>query len=397
MKMKKIWLLSGILMISLLFTACLNFENSEAVDTVISGDCGESMKYTIKSGTLTISGTGDMEVYYHFEDIPWYPYKDTIEKVIVESGVISIDGWAFYGFTALKSAIIGDSVIKVPSQAFVDCSSLESVLIGDSTKSIGNAAFYNCKSLKNVHFGKSVESFDEDAFQHCDKLESFTVSEGNKTFMSLNGVLLSKDSATLIKYAGAAKEYVVPGNVKTIKTDSFDDNIHLKSLIVPDSVMSIEDGAFGSKYIERISIGNITDATKASGYAIGDDVYDVDGTTEISEDDPIGNSVFLRVGESYVKQQTYKITFTLSEDESVSFQYYVGEKITLPNVLTKRGLGMKCTPDLPETMPAENLTVTVTYKQSSSEGSESDNTTTIIIAGVAVVIVAGLAGFFILN
>ena len=83
--MKKIWLLSGILMISLLFTACLNFENSDAVDTVVSGNCGESMEYTIESGTLTISGTGDMGEYGLLIDRPWHPYKDTIEKVIVTS------------------------------------------------------------------------------------------------------------------------------------------------------------------------------------------------------------------------------------------------------------------------------------------------------------------------
>ena len=394
--MKKIFVLSGILIASLLFTACLNFENSEATDTVISGDCGESMKYTIESGTLTISGTGNMKDYGDYEYMPWHPYKDKIEKVVVESGVTSIDSCAFYQFTALKSAIIGDSVIEVPNQAFVECSSLESVIIGDSAKSIGVSAFSECTSLKTVQFGKSIESFGEYAFEYCDKLESFTVSEDNKTFKSLNGVLLSKDSTALIKYAGAAKEYVVPGDVKTIKTDSFDDNVHLKSLIVPDSVVSIENGAFRSQHIERISIGNITDATKANGYAIGDEVYDINGT-EISESDPIGNSVFLRVDEdSYVRQQTYKITFILSNDESVSFQYYVGEKIALPDVLTKKGLEMKCTPDLPETMPEENLTVTVTYEQSSTE-SGSDNTTTIIIAAVAVVIVAGLAGFFIIN
>jgi len=51
-----------------------------------SGSCGENVTYSFveSTGTLTISGTGDMS------NSPWYSYRSSIKKVVINNGVTSI-------------------------------------------------------------------------------------------------------------------------------------------------------------------------------------------------------------------------------------------------------------------------------------------------------------------
>lgn len=100
------------------------------------------------TGTLTISGTGDMTDYY---SAPWYNRRGEIRAVIIENGVTSIGNYAFYYCTGLTSVTIPDSVTSIGDSAFDNCSSLTSIAIPNSVKSIGNTAFYGCRGLDGVY------------------------------------------------------------------------------------------------------------------------------------------------------------------------------------------------------------------------------------------------------
>ncbi len=99
------------------------------------------------AGTLTISGTGDMQ-----RDWQWGRSGSKIKNVIIQSGVTSIDSDAFSGCRAMKSVIIPDSVTSVGNYAFDDCSSLTSVTVPGSMTEIRDSAFCDCGSLKNVYY-----------------------------------------------------------------------------------------------------------------------------------------------------------------------------------------------------------------------------------------------------
>ena len=57
----------------------------------LGGSCGRNLKWNLKNGTMTISGTGDMyEPEMALEEIPWYLNRELITTVIIEAGVNSI-------------------------------------------------------------------------------------------------------------------------------------------------------------------------------------------------------------------------------------------------------------------------------------------------------------------
>ena len=113
-----------------------------AADVVASGTCGENLTWALDSeGTLTISGTGEMDNYYDGYGIPWYEDTESIVKVVVEDGVTSIGECAFSFCSSLASVTIPDSVTSIGSSAFRGCSRLASVTIPDSVTSIGDRAY----------------------------------------------------------------------------------------------------------------------------------------------------------------------------------------------------------------------------------------------------------------
>ena len=73
--MKKRILVLAIVLI--IITLCLFSVNSYAAT---SGSCGDNVTWELDTatGTLTISGSGDMNNYDYYQDnnAPWYSYKD---------------------------------------------------------------------------------------------------------------------------------------------------------------------------------------------------------------------------------------------------------------------------------------------------------------------------------
>ena len=117
-----------------------------------SGSCGENVTYSFVSstGTLTISGTGDMYSYSDESDRPWHNYRSSIKKVVINNGVTSIVSGAFSYCSGLTSVTIPNSVTSIGGGAFADCTGLTSVTIPNSVTSIGSGAFYDCTGLTSM-------------------------------------------------------------------------------------------------------------------------------------------------------------------------------------------------------------------------------------------------------
>ena len=224
--MKKIISLFLSLTMLLSLTAGLDFS---AYAETIKGECGENVTYSFdsKTGTLIISGTGDM----YFSDYSEF-YKN-IKVVIIEKGVTSIVYCAFENCTSLTSVTIPDSVTSIGYEAFYECTNLTSVTIPDSVTSIEENTFYGCKSLTSVTMPNSVTSIGYFAFYDCTSLTSVTIPKG----------VTSIDNSAF-ENCISLTSVTIPDSVTSIGEDAFEDCESLTSVTIPDGITSIGDHAF---------------------------------------------------------------------------------------------------------------------------------------------------------
>lgn len=157
-----------------------------------------------------------------------------------------------------KNSIIpaDGSVTSIGDESFDGCSGLTSIAIPDSVTIIGDRAFYDCKNLINLTIGKGVTSIGENAFHGCSALEQIIVSKENIIYHSAGNCLIETESKTLIL---GCKTSTIPsdGSVLTIGCGSFESNTNLVSIVIPDSITTIEEDAFWEcTGLKRITIGN---------------------------------------------------------------------------------------------------------------------------------------------
>ena len=151
---------------------------------ILSGEQGDLTWTLDNSGTLTISGTGDMiptvesdEEHYSIR-YSWREHYELIKNVIIHEGVTSIGDWAFAGCSSVESITLPDSVTNIGEYAFWGCESLQSITIPDGVVSIGEAAFWQCTSLQSVSLPDSVINIEGIAFCECTSLQSIIIPDG---------------------------------------------------------------------------------------------------------------------------------------------------------------------------------------------------------------------------
>ncbi len=210
------------------------FSEGDVVDVPqakASGNCGTGVNWNLDTdGTLTISGSGQMEDGFGESFLPSY-YQNAVKKVIIQNGITRIGGAAFFGLTNLKEVTIPESVTSIGYQAFSGC------------------------GMSTILIPASVTTIEEGAI-NSNSLTAIAVSDKNKNFTSVDGVLFSKDKTELVAYPGgkSAASYAIPEGTKKIGIMAFFELNYPKSIIVPASVEYIGEQGFGymGKKLESI-------------------------------------------------------------------------------------------------------------------------------------------------
>jgi hypothetical protein len=130
--------------------------------------------------------------------------------------------------------------------------------VPDSVTNIGESAFSGCSDLTTVTIPKNVASIGGLVFELCRNLGDISVDALNTSYSSVDGVLIDKNHATLIKYpSGKAGSYTVPNGVTTIGEFAFSGSDNLTSVTVPNSVAAIGEFAFSAcPNLTSISVPN---------------------------------------------------------------------------------------------------------------------------------------------
>lgn len=168
-----------------------------------SGTCGKNLTWILDDyGTLTISGTGNMENWNlssgEKKESPFKNNKE-IKHVVIEDGVTDIGYCAFGDCSNLKDITIADSVTNIGKLAFKNCSSLGNIIIPNSVEVINSYTFYNCNNITRVTIPTGVTTIDRKAFCECTNLTDIyyggTEEQWNK--MSISSENDELNSATI--------------------------------------------------------------------------------------------------------------------------------------------------------------------------------------------------------
>jgi hypothetical protein len=240
-----------ILLFTLCMVAVLFVPSATAAETVSSGTCGKNVTWTLDdTGTLTISGTGDMEDYTYNTPAPWYNQKSSITSVVIEDGITSIGSYAFSNCTAVTQITIPEGVTGIGDCAFSGCTGVTTqVTIPEGVTSLGVSAFSNCR-MRKLFIPKSVTQLGKNAFYGCSYLldvyyagelkDWCTVSFGSLSAspkmwtvrLHMNGELIS------------GGDIVIPEGVTSIGSNAFSNFDDITSITLPESLTSIEWNAF---------------------------------------------------------------------------------------------------------------------------------------------------------
>ena len=166
-----------------------------------------------------------------------------------------------YGAISIPSRLGGYSVTSISRYAFYGCSGLTSVTIPDSVTSIGEGAFHGCSGLALVTIGNGVTSFEHSPFCHSG-LMAFAVGDGNPSYKSVSGLVLTKDESALV--LGVNGVVTIPDSVTNIKDYAFYGCSGLTSVTIPDSVTRI--GSYAFKGCSGLTSVMIPDGVRRIGY-----------------------------------------------------------------------------------------------------------------------------------
>ena len=124
----------------------------------------EGWSFDEATGTLTLDGSGAMKEYTSAAEAPWYSYRDSIEHLVVKSGVTSLSSYAFVGCQNLADITLPDTLQTIGTMTFYGCDNLNNVTIPASVRTIGSYAFADAMSLSRITFAGDAPEFGTGVF-----------------------------------------------------------------------------------------------------------------------------------------------------------------------------------------------------------------------------------------
>ena len=273
-----------------------------------------------------------------------------VTELVIPNDVTEIKKYAFCGCSGLTSIVIPNSVTSIGEGAFSGCSGLTNIEIPGSVTSIGSFAFYNCSGLTNIEIPGSVTSIGSSAFYNCSKLTSIEIP--NSVTSIGNNAFYNCSKLTNIE---------IPNSVTSIGGSAFYGCSGLTDVLIGNSVTSIE----------RFAFRGCSGLNSIKSFIPAENLFATGSNTFIGVDK--GNCIlYVPMGakETYAStngwnefnniqefETSFCVTFIIDGElyDTVIVEY--GGEITLPAEPEKEGYTFSGWSEIPETMPAEDITV----------------------------------------
>lgn len=188
-----------------------------------------------------------------------FSHCDSLEKIFLPETVKEIGKNAFEGCKGIRRFYIASGNQRYTTQDGVlfykDKQALmiyppkkanKVYYIPDGVKRIDRKAFSECSCLAELFIPSSVVTIDDEAFDACNKLKYIHVAEDNPNYVSVDGILFTKDLTKLIVYPAQKQDryYEVPDTVKQMSWGAFEGNAHLEEVVIGCGLSKIPMAAF---------------------------------------------------------------------------------------------------------------------------------------------------------
>ena len=317
---------------------------------------------------------------------------------------ISADGAAFQG-TAITSITLPTTITNINTCAFINCSKLQKVVLPETITSIGWGAFAYCSSLTEINLPNSLQSLSAWAFAGCRELKKIAIPKQITTLPSacfkesgLNYIDIPENIVSMqnlcLNTSSLSYVKIYQSDINQIWTsdNAFGtyDNIQNTDLFVPKGCKtnyiqtypwakfrSIDEFGFivninnndGGKITASKTIVLYNDEkirltiSPNTGYSLESlSINGIDVTKDIANGEYIVSDINedLNVVGVFIINK-YKLTYTVDGEEYKSSEVEYGATITAEEAPTKEGYTFSGWSEIPETMPAHDVTVTGTF------------------------------------
>ena len=334
----------------------------------------------------------------------------SLQEIVIPDSVKTVGEYCFSGCSAMKRAAIGDGVSNIAAYTFQGCTALEDVVVGDGITTISNYAFRNCSSLPEISIPQATTTIGNYVFSGCSKLADVII-ENRSTALNLG----SNGSSAL--FADCPLDSVYIGGKITYSTTSsygyspFYRNTSLRTVVITDREEQVYENEFyGCTNLQNVTIGNgvkaignyaFSGCSSLEGFSFGSSMEsigaeafsDCTNLTSITShaavpptcgtqalDDinkwnctlrvPIGYATAYQAAEQWkefffvedvVEVTTYVLTYMV--DGVVYHTEALAHKAPITAIAepTKEGYTFSGWGEVPETMPAQDITIYGTF------------------------------------
>lgn len=199
-----------------------------------------------------------------------------------------------FGSSKINSVVIGNNVTYINQNAFSNCQRLKSVTFPNNNGfSLGLWPFQGCTSLETITLPKNLTSMDCNPFMGCSGLSYIGVDENNPNYMSVDGVVYSKDTKAIYAYpcgrqstnyeiiggtqvlgrgafmsASKLEKIHIPNSVSQIYAQAFWECTNLKALILPPNITYISQNMATFSGIREVVIPNKVTSIESSAFSV---------------------------------------------------------------------------------------------------------------------------------